>query len=371
VFLRRRVRALPVIRRAVALGVVAGALVLSGCSSDGGSSAKTTTTEATVPVDTKEVLQNLADDVIVPSYQDLSSSLAALSTTTQALCTSPSPKSLTSAQAAWSSAELAYQRTRAAGIGPAIDDRLMSDVAFAARQTVIDDLLESTEPVDRDAVADEGAAARGIYASEIALFGEGSDTLTSTAGARRCEYAASVASLASEAADAVTVQWTDGDATETFVSGLDGGPQSTVALLVNEVSHRLEELDTMGLRDMTTAKSIDDLDPSRVGGPADQRLASRKALLAGISAAIGDGSTGISALVGAHDADTRDRLVAADERADKALGALPDSVADAFDDPAAVKAASDAVKKLKVITSTEVASQLGVTITFSDSDGDS
>lgn len=370
-YLRRSVRALPAVRRAAALAVVAGALVLSGCSSDGGSSAKSTTTEAPAPVDTSEVLQNLADDVIVPSYQELSSSLAALSTTTQALCATPSPKALESAQAAWSRADLAYQRTRAAGIGPALDDRLMSDVAFAARQTVIDDLLESTDPVDRDAVADEGAAARGIYASEIALFGEGSDTLESAAGARRCEYAASVASLASEAADAVTVQWTDGDAAEQFVAGLNGGPQSTVALLVNEVSHRLEELDAMGLRDMTTAKGVEDLDASRVGGPADQRLASRKALLEGISATIGDGTTGISALVGAHDADTSERLVAADEAADKAMAALPDSVAAAFDDPAAVKKASDAVTELKVITSTEVASQLGVTITFSDSDGDS
>jgi len=63
--------------------------------------------------------------------------------------------------------------------------------------------------------------------------------------------------------------------------------------------------------------------------------------------------------------------VAADEKAGKDLAALPDSVADAFDDPAAIKAASDAVAKLKVLVTTEVASQLGVTITFSDSDGDS
>ncbi len=182
---------------------------------------------------------------------------------------------------------------------------------------------------------------------------------------------ASVAALARDAAAAVTEQWTDGDAVERFVSGLDGGPQSSVALVVNEVSHRLEELDAMGLRDMAEAEGVDDLDPSRLGGPAGQRLADRKALLDGISATIGDGSTGISALVGAHDAGTRDRLVAADEKADETMAALPDSVPDAFDDPAAIKAASDAVSKLKVLVTTEVASQLGVTITFSDSDGDS
>jgi predicted lipoprotein len=352
-------------------GLAAGALLLSACSSDSGGASKSTTTAATTEVDTKAVLQGLADDVIVPSYEDLSSSLATLSTTTDELCASPGEAALTAAQKAWEGAELAYQRTRPVAVGPATDERLMSDIGFAARATVIDDLLESGAPVDPTALADEGSAARGIYASEIALFGDGSDTLTSADGARRCEYAASVASLSSDAADAVTEQWTDGDATKRFVAGLDGGPESSVALLVNEVSHRLDEIDAMGLRDMAEAKGVDDLDPDRLGGPADRHLASRKALLEGISATIGDGGTGISALVGAHDAGTRDRLVAADEEAGKAMAALPDSVGDAFDDPDQIDAASKAVAELKVLLSTEVASQLGVTITFSDSDGDS
>ena len=166
-------------------------------------------------------------------------------------------------------------------------------------------------------------------------------------------------------------QWTEGGAAKQFVAGLDGGPQSSVDEIVNEVSNRLDEIDTMGLRDMTEATSVDDLDPDRIGGPADQRLADRKALLAGISAAIGDGDSGISALVGAKDAGLRDRLVAADEKATTAMDALPDSVADALDEPEDVQAASDAVSELKVLVSTEVASQLGVTINFSDSDGDS
>ncbi|MGN6695867.1 MAG: imelysin family protein, partial [Aquihabitans sp.] len=294
-----------------------------------------------------------------------------LATTTQALCEAPSDEALASAQQAWSTADAAWQTTRPAGVGPALDDRLMSDVGFAARQTVIDDLLESGDPVDHDAIGDEGSAARGLFASEILLFGKGSDALTTDDGARRCEYAASVALNAQEAADAVTDQWVNGDAVEQFVAGLDGGPESSVALVVNEVTQRLTELEGMGLVDMTKAKTVDDLDPDRVGGPADQRLADRKALMGGISAAIGDGTTGISALVGAQDADTRDRLVAANEKAVKAMDALPDSVAEALKDPKAVKEAADAVTKLKVLLSTEVASKLGVTITFSDSDGDS
>ena len=359
------------ITKLLVAGVAVGSLALSACTSDDGGASKTTTTQKPVPVDVGEVLQGLADDVITPSYVSLSETLDALGTATDTLCAAPSEANLDAARTAWSAASRAWQSTRPTGVGPAQDDRLMSDIGFAARATVVDDLLESGDPVDVTAMADEGSAARGIYASEIALFGEGSDTLETADGARRCEYAASVATLSSEAADAVRDQWVDGDATEQFVAGLDGGPESSVALVVNEVAHRLDEIDTMGLRDMADASSADDLDPDRLGGPADQRLADRKALLAGVSAAIGDGDTGISALVGAKDPALRDRLVAADETATKDLDALPDSVAEALDDPKAVDAASKAVAKLKVLLSTEVASQLGVTINFSDSDGDS
>ncbi|MCU1368857.1 MAG: Peptidase Imelysin [Ilumatobacteraceae bacterium] len=361
---------LPTIRRAAAVLLVCSSISLAACtSSDSGGGA--TTTKAPKPVEVGAVLQGIADDVIVPSYEALGSGLDGLEAATGELCASPSEANLVAAQDAWREAATAYQGTRAAGVGPALDARLMSDIGFAARERVISLLLESGDPVDVAAMEQEGSAARGLYAAEIALFGEGTEALTSAAGARRCEYAASVSTLMVQAAAPVIEQWTSGDAGEQLVEGLDGGPQSSVAALVNEATQRLTEIDGMGLRDMAAASGVEDLDASRVGGPADQRLAERKALLAGISALTGDGSDGISALVGAKDANAADRLVDAQAKADETLAALPDAVADAFDDPKAIDAASKAVDELKVLLSTEVATKLGVTITFSDSDGDS
>ena len=43
----------------------------------------------------------------------------------------------------------------------------------------------------------------------------------------------------------------------------------------------------------------------------------------------------------------------------------------AFDDPDSIAAAQQAVAALKVLLATEVASELGVTMSFSDADGDS
>ena len=361
--------ALEPVRRAVLAALACGTLLLTACSSGGSEGASTT--EAVRLVEVDEVLQGIADDVIVPSYEALGSGLADLETATAALCEAPSTASLDAARSAWLDAVTAWQGTRAAGVGPALDERLMSDVAFAARPHVIRLLLERGDPVDVAAIDDEGAAARGLYAVEEALFGEGADELTGPQGARRCEYASSVATLAADAAEPIVERWTSGEAGQELVAGLDGDAQSSVAALANEATHRLEELDAMGLRDLAEASGPGELDETRRGGAADLRLADRKALLAGVSALVGDGTTRLSALVAAKDADTAERLVAAQAKADDAVSALPDSVTEAFEDPEAIEAAATAVADLKVLVSTEVASKLGVTITFSDSDGDS
>ena len=84
--------------------------------------------------------------------------------------------------------------------------------------------------------------------------------------------------------------------------------------------------------------------------------------------------TGLVAVVAARSSENAERLQQAAEAADDAADQLPDAVAAAFgsDDGAmAVDTAADAVSALKVLLATEVASQLGVTITLSDSDGDS
>ncbi len=86
---------------------------------------------------------------------------------------------------------------------------------------------------------------------------------------------------------------------------------------------------------------------------------------------IGRDEEGLVALVAARSPETAERLQSATADAVAALDALPDAVAESFDRPEDVQTAADAVAELRVVLSTEAASQLGVTISFSDSDGDS
>ena len=175
-----RVRTLAV-ALSFAVAVVGGA-----CSSDdSGAPAEPSDADAT------EVLEVLADDVIIPSYETLVTALDALAGDIDALCAEPSAAALDAAREAWREVTTAWRGTRAAGVGPAMDRRIAASVGFVARPADIDELLAGTDPVDVAGLASAGAAVKGISALEVALFGEGSDALAE-GDPRRCAYLASV-----------------------------------------------------------------------------------------------------------------------------------------------------------------------------------
>jgi predicted lipoprotein len=351
---------------------LAAALLLAACSNDGGPVA------GGGGASTKEVLTAIADGVIIPSYEALSANLTALDSSLATLCQSPSGDGLSTSRARWRDTELAWESTRAAGVGPAIEQRAMGAIAFRARPDKIEALLAGGGPVDSTSLAQLGSDVRGINAIEVALFGDGSEALDTSAGRRRCTYASSVADLAITASQAVLDAWTGGtDGTggyrDTFIAGMDGKPTASVASVVNEMAFRLQQIDDQGVRAFAEAATPDDLPASRREGPGSYGVASLRGILGGIVAVVRgpDGDPGLAALVRSRSEGTADRLEDLTTAAVDALRALPDSSAAALADHAAVARAAKAVAALRVLVTTEVASQLGVTIGFSDADGDS
>jgi predicted lipoprotein len=354
----------------LAVLVIAG-LAVSACGDDG---------EGGVGGgDTESVLRALGEDVIVPSYAGMADSLDGLTAALDTLCATPSAANLEAARTAWREAAVAWPATRAGGVGPAMDRRLMADVAYQARPQTVAELLDGTDPLDPESLAESGAGARGLSTVELLLFDGGASDLAAprAAGARRCEYARSASILSGQAVQVVLDDWRgesgDEPYAETLVSGVDEGPQSSVSALVNEVAHALQTLDDTGLRRIAEASSVQDLASTYRDGPAGYGLAELRGLHSGIVAMIEgpSGDDGLRALVAERDEAVADRLDAALTEATSALDALPDSIADTFSAPEELAAASEAVAELKVVVGTEVASVLGVTIGFSDADGDS
>lgn len=355
-------------RRVIGASLVA-ALLLAACSDDGRSLKGD-------EVSTEDVVTAIADGVIIPSYEALVTNLMALDATLGSLCTTPTAAAVDPARALWRDAELAWQSTRATGVGPAIEERAMTSIAFRVAPDKVADLLAGDAPVDSTSLSQLGSDVRGLYGVEVALFADGADTLATPAGLRRCTYASSAIDLAVTAARAVLDRWTatEGGYRDTFIGGMDGKPISSVEALVNEIAFRLQQIDDQGLRALAAAATgPDDLPTNRREGPAAYGVASIRGVLGGIAAAVQgpDGEPRLADLVHAHSSDTAERLEELTADAIDALRVLPDSSAAALADHGRLQRAADALAALRVLVTTEVASQLGVTIGFSDSDGDS
>ncbi len=354
-------------RRTLAL-LLSAALLVGACAGDddGGDRGAPST---------PEVLASIADGVIIPSYEALASNVDALAAALTDLCRAPSPAALASAQRRWRDTELAWESTRASGVGPAIEHRAMQAIAFRARADKVEATVADPTSADPDRLDDLGSDVRGLFAVEVLLFAPGGASLTTSGGAARCAYAKAAIELVARSALAVLDTWADldGGYRGTFVAGMDGDPVSSVAALVNETAFRLQQIDDQGLRALAEASAYDELPSTRREGPAAYGVASTRGVLGGVAAVVlgPDEQPGLADLVRGRSPGTGDRLEALTTAAVEALRALPESGAAASADRAALRRAADAVAALHVLVATEVASRLGVTIGFSDSDGDS
>ena len=188
-----------IVRLALAALVTTGlTLAVPACSNDdsGDEGRPSSTSKVTTGSAAATALAGVVDDVVAPGYDALVGSLTAWTFEIGQLCAEPGTERLEEARDGWRASVRAYESTVAHDIGPAMDQRLMSDLAFAPRVASIDKLLAGDDPVDAATMADRGANVRGLYSAEHALFGDGSEQLATAAGARRCEYLSSVATLA-------------------------------------------------------------------------------------------------------------------------------------------------------------------------------
>ena len=173
--------------RRAALGAGLALLLVAGaCSDDGGGGRQGSGGDDPdhITAGDVEVLRTLAEGVIIPSYEALVTNVQALADGEAVLCATPDATHLDEARQAWRDAELAWESTRATGVGPAVSMRSMQAIAFRAAPAKVEALIAGSGPVDPPALESLGADVRGINGVEVALFAPGSDVLTGPAGAR-------------------------------------------------------------------------------------------------------------------------------------------------------------------------------------------
>ena len=303
-----------------AKGTAIGALVvvglLTGCS--GGT-------------DRGDVLADLATQG-AETLEALPEVAAAATAAVETACASGEKADFDAAAEDVAAAQTRWHEAEAFWVGPATDLRSNSIVDWPANAQDVDDLVEAEEPatIDVDSLAAYvGADTRG-YGAVLTLLEE------APLDERQCDYANAATALAESGIDAVTAAWTDPDDGEPYRDEL-ADPEVGIDAVVNHLLALLANKDAANLE--ARSNSVEDL----LFGP--------------------EGDSGLSALL---DDDLTAKLRS---ETDELIAATKDGEAAADDEPS--EAALVAMNELRATVATQVVAELGVTVTFSDADGDS
>lgn len=333
--------------------------------------------------DRTSVLADLANEAIIPAYEQFDAAASDLQAAAERLCDAPGGAALTDARRALAEARGAWSHSEAMWVGPVMDRRSWAVVRWPIAVDEIEELIADTSLVlDHDRLANRiGADQRGLGAVEHVLHtGAGGsaatsdrDVLEALDGSRRCDYLRALTGVITEEASLLATGWTerwDGGQPyrDQFISP-DGDGLDTVvndSLFLLEAITDLELGAAIGTMDREPDPAAIDEGPAAAGvEDLTARLDGVRAVLVGNEA----GEEGLAPLLGDDIAGRlRDQLSAA--RA--AVGAVDPPLRTAVaESPESVAAARDAIKAVQITVATEVVSHLGVTVGFSDADGDS
>ena len=329
--------------------------------------------------DEAEVLAGMTDYVIVPSYEALASETSALGDALATLCASPSDAALSDAHEAWRGAREAWARSEASGLGPVLDRRSVGVVAWSIVQPErIDTLLASNPAVTADFVRNNiSSTQRGLGGIEYVLFADdGPSSLAADAG--RCSYLAAAAQVVADEAAGILDDWTVGGGSpyKDHFAGRSAEPVDTSEAVAEVVRTQVFFIRT--IVDMRLAGALGlrgDADPTAIpGGAGRNALAELRYQVLGMRDVYegAEGGPGISALIAPLSEDADERMRAHFEASLAAIDAVDGSLREAAAEGSAqAVAVYDALMALQDTLSTEVVSLLGVSVGFSDADGDS
>jgi predicted lipoprotein len=322
-----------------------------------------------------EVLRALVEQVVAPNTAAVAESSRRLVAEIARLGAEPSLTTLRTAREQWQRALLSWKRAEVFRNGPIMDTNSLLRVMFwPVRTAGIDALLLGSQALDDVSVGAMGVDRRGFFALEHLLYSAGSDEQTiaefaGPAGERRARFARALAS--NVLLDADHVARSLGNGKEYAKQFADGG-QASLNRLVEQLVYAVENVSASRLARISALAKSGQLKATAVeGGPArmSQQIAltylrAAEELYLGVD-------RGLNQLVRAQSSAVDAALRSDFGQAIAGVAKLPAPLEElAQPDLGALEAAADVVRKLERALRTELASTLGVTLTFSSVDGD-
>jgi predicted lipoprotein len=329
------------------------------------------------PVSREAALDNIARSVLLPGYLDLAARSRAFAAAADDLATAPSPGSLKKTQHAWRDTLVAWRQTRAFTHGPLADLGVSGRIQFwPARPQSVERVLAASRPLTDTYVDELGANAVGLSALEVLLFGDRVDdagrlaSFSGTAGARRREYLRALAADLVKKTQLVASRW-QGPAG--YAATFAMGGQQQLNVLFNDLRAALDlgvksPLQTVLDRQLEPQFPFEQVEGSLSGVSQQSVLA----VLAGVRRAYSGGeAAGIDDYLAQLSPQNAMRLDDRFQKTIAAVQALGGPIEQAIGPrESALRQANDACHSLEMLLKVEVASTLGVTLTFKATDGD-
>lgn len=333
---------------------------------------------AAAPAVSKQaMLGNIGRNVLAPGYVQLASRARDLAGAADALIAASDARSLGVAQAAWKDVLLAWRRTQPYAHGPAEDLGIAPRIQFwPPRRQSIDRVLRGTRPLDDAYVQELGANTVGLSALELLLFdGSGDDKARAAAfagpgGARQRQYLHSLAGDLVTQTATLAAAW-QGPAG--YAATFGAGGQQQLDLLVNDLLEAIETGAESRLRVVLERHAEPQFRAELLeGGSSGTSQQGLLALLTGARAVFaGRTGPGIDDYLRVLKSPAAGRMDAQFQKTIDAVQRLGGPLEQAtVAHPDAVKRAHEECRALEMMLKTEVASTLGVTLTFKARDGD-
>jgi predicted lipoprotein len=314
------------------------------------------------PPDRGQIVTDLTNHVILPTYSDAVTDAAALATAMTTLRDAPTAESLAAARDAWRQARSTWKLSDAFLFGPADDLGVTAGAidtkADAAR---IEAFVARDAPIDAAAVGKLGANEKGFGGLEVLLFGP----------VRHGTFGALLAMELVDRITAVRDAWTSSYARE-LTTG-----RGSIDIVVNALVSAAEIIVTLRLAQPLGLDKGGRARPEAVESPlADASLEDLQAELSGIEAIYLGTRNGVSGLSLADAVADRSPSVDAElkatlSKAKAAVQAIPGPLRTAVVNwRDAVQTAHQACRDLKRLLATDVTSALGTSLGFTITDGD-
>jgi len=325
----------------------------------------------------EQILGEMVRDVATADVAAIVTETRSLESAIGQLVGSPSLEALAGARDSWRRALLAWKQAYCFRNGPLVETNALLHTTFwPARPAAIEAALRSTAEIDNAYIEELGIDAKGLFALEAILFPEDIDEaslLARFAGPERARYRSFVSALARNiGANAANVAGVLGNGSA-FAEQFTTAGQGSINRLVGQMVSTVETVATnrlglvLGLEKshMLRAREVE-------GWPSGTSQAMALTLLRGTERLYGGvGSRRLGDLVRPTapvvDKRLREAFTAAVDAVEKLAAPLEQVVKT---NRAALENAAMTTKGLELLLKIELASALGVTITFQGGDGD-